>query len=177
VAGDIGCYTLAALPPLSAMDSQICMGASIGIGLGLRHVLPAPEARRVVSVIGDSTFIHSGLTGIAEMVYNPPPTGHVVVVLDNLTTAMTGQQEHPATGRRLNHVPTTRILIEDVAKALGVPNVFVFDPIRQAAEFEAALLAALESGGLTVLVARQPCLLAAGRIRAYEQVPCSGGKK
>ncbi|MEI7435867.1 MAG: thiamine pyrophosphate-dependent enzyme [bacterium] len=162
VAGDIGCYTLAALPPLSAMDSQICMGASIGVGLGLRHVLPETEARRVVSVIGDSTFMHSGLTGIAEMVYNPPATGHVVVVLDNLTTAMTGQQEHPATGRRLNHSPATRILIEDVVKALHVPNVLVFDPVRQASELEAELLKALQSNQLTVLIARQPCLLAAG---------------
>ena len=131
----------------------------------------------MVSVIGDSTFMHSGLTGIAEMVYNPPPTGHVVVVLDNLTTAMTGQQEHPATGRRLNHVPTTRILIEDVVKALGVPEVFVFDPVRQAPEFEEALLKALRSDALTVLVARQPCLLAAGRIRAYEQAACKGGAR
>lgn len=177
VAGDIGCYTLAALPPLSAMDSQICMGASIGVGLGLRHALPETEARRVVSVIGDSTFMHSGLTGIAEMVFNPPPTGHVVVILDNLTTAMTGQQEHPATGRRLNHEPATRILIEDVVKALGVPHVFVFDPVRQIAEFETALLKALKSHELTVLVARQPCLLAAGRIRAYEQAACQGGGK
>jgi indolepyruvate ferredoxin oxidoreductase alpha subunit len=175
VAGDIGCYTLAALPPLSAMDSQICMGASIGIGLGLRHVLPEPEARRVVSVIGDSTFMHSGLTGIAEMVYNPPPTGHIVVILDNLTTAMTGQQEHPATGRRLNHEPATRIPIEEVVKALGVPTVLVFDPVRQAPEFEAAFLRALAGGGLTVLVARQPCLLAAGSIRRYEQAACKGG--
>jgi indolepyruvate ferredoxin oxidoreductase alpha subunit len=126
-------------------------------------------------VIGDSTFMHSGLTGIAEMVYNPPPTGHVVVVLDNLTTAMTGQQEHPATGRRLNHEPTTRVLIENVVKALGVPQVFVFDPVRQIAEFEAALLKALQSDELTVLVARQPCLLAAGRIRSYEQAAGKGG--
>ena len=101
VAGDIGCYTLGALPPLEAMDSQLCMGASIGMGLGLRHVLPEAEARRVVSVIGDSTFVHSGITGLVEMVYNPPPTGHVVLILDNGTTAMTGLQEHPGTGRTL----------------------------------------------------------------------------
>ena len=78
VAGDIGCYTLGVLPPFSAMDTCVCMGASIGVGLGLRHVLPEDQARRVVSVIGDSTFVHSGLTGLADMVYNPPPTGHVV---------------------------------------------------------------------------------------------------
>ena len=77
VAGDIGCYTLGVLPPFSAMDTCVCMGASIGVGLGLRHVLPEDQARRVVSVIGDSTFVHSGITGVAEMVYNPPATGHV----------------------------------------------------------------------------------------------------
>lgn len=65
------------------------MGASIGVGLGLRHVLPPEQAKRVVSVIGDSTFVHSGLTGLAEMVYNPPPGGHVLLILDNGTTAMT----------------------------------------------------------------------------------------
>ena len=106
VAGDIGCYSLGVLPPLEAMDSLVCMGASIGMGLGLRHVLPEPEARRVVSVIGDSTFVHSGITGLVEMVYNPPPTGHVVLILDNGTTAMTGLQEHPGTGRTLDHRPT-----------------------------------------------------------------------
>ncbi len=169
VSGDIGCYTLAALPPLSAMDSQICMGASIGIGLGLRHVLPEAEARRVVSVIGDSTFMHSGLTGVAEMVCNPPSTGHVLIVLDNLTTAMTGQQEHPATGRKLDHTPTTRIMIEDVVRAMGIKNVTVLDPVRQIAELEATLINALQTNELTVIVGRQPCLLAAGRIRAYEQ--------
>ena len=73
----------------------VCMGATIGVGLGLRHVLPPEQARRVVSVIGDSTFVHSGITGLVEMVYNPPPTGHVVLILDNGTTAMTGMQEHP----------------------------------------------------------------------------------
>jgi hypothetical protein len=103
VAGDIGCYALGVLPPYSAMDCCVCMGSSIGIGLGLRHVLPPAEAKRVVSVIGDSTFVHSGMTGLAEMIYNPPPTGHVVVILDNSTTAMTGHQEHPGTGRTLDH--------------------------------------------------------------------------
>ena len=103
VAGDIGCYSLGVLPPFEAMDTLVCMGAGIGVGLGLRHVLPPEEARRVVSVIGDSTFVHSGITGLVEMVYNPPPTGHVVMILDNGTTAMTGMQEHPGTGRTLDH--------------------------------------------------------------------------
>jgi len=169
VAGDIGCYTLAALPPLGAMDSQICMGASIGVGLGLRHVLPDDEARRVVSVIGDSTFMHSGLTGIAEMVYNPSSSGHVVIVLDNLTTAMTGQQEHPGTGRRLDHSATRRISIEDTVKAMGVDRVVVLNPVRETAALEEALIEALGNDRLTVIVARQPCLLAANPIKDYQR--------
>jgi Pyruvate/2-oxoacid:ferredoxin oxidoreductase gamma subunit len=119
VAGDIGCYTLGVLPPFTAMDSCVCMGASIGVGLGLRHVLPPEQARRVVSVIGDSTFVHSGITGLVEMVYNPPPTGHVVLILDNGTTAMTGHQEHPGTGRTLEHEPTGKVSFEGLARSLG----------------------------------------------------------
>jgi indolepyruvate ferredoxin oxidoreductase alpha subunit len=108
VAGDIGCYTLGVLSPFEAMDTCVCMGASIGVGLGLRKVLPPDQAKRVVSVIGDSTFVHSGITGVVDMAYNPPPTGHVLVILDNYTTAMTGHQEHAGTGRLLNHEPAFR---------------------------------------------------------------------
>ena len=120
VAGDIGCYTLGVLPPFEAMDSCVCMGASLGVGLGLRHVLPPEQARRVVSVIGDSTFVHSGISGLVEMVYNPPPDGHVLIILDNRTTAMTGHQEHPGTGRTLDHEPTGKVVIEDLARSLGI---------------------------------------------------------
>ncbi len=119
VSGDIGCYSLGALPPLEAMDSLVCMGASIGMGLGLRHVLPEDQARRVVSVIGDSTFVHSGITGLVEMVYNPPQTGHVVLILDNGTTAMTGLQEHPGTGRSLDHRPAGKVVFEDLGAVAG----------------------------------------------------------
>jgi indolepyruvate ferredoxin oxidoreductase alpha subunit len=179
VAGDIGCYTLAALPPLASMDIQICMGASIGTGLGLRHVLPPNEARRVVSVIGDSTFVHSGLTGIAEMVYNVPPTGHLVIILDNETTAMTGMQEHPGTGRRMDHSPANRLVFEDVVAAMGVPQVRVFDPAREAQALREAIVEALRSDTLSVFVVRQPCLLAAGKRRdsraATEPAATKGG--
>jgi indolepyruvate ferredoxin oxidoreductase alpha subunit len=169
VAGDIGCYALGVLPPYSAMDCCVCMGSSIGIGLGLRHVLPEAEARRVVSVIGDSTFVHSGITGLAEMVYNPPPTGHVVVILDNGTTAMTGHQEHPGTGRSLGHQPTGRVVYEDVARAMGIPNVGVITLGKDSAEISAALEEALARNELTVLVARRPCVLVAKYIREYER--------
>jgi len=169
VAGDIGCYTLGALPPLEAMDSQLCMGASLGVGLGLRHVLPEAEARRVVSVIGDSTFMHSGITGLVEMVYNPPATGHVLLILDNGTTAMTGQQEHPATGRKLGHEPTNRVKIEDLCKAIGVHHVDVIDASADAEGFEKLLRDRLAGNELSVIIARKPCILAAGKIRQYEK--------
>ena len=169
VAGDIGCYTLGALPPFEGMDSQLCMGASIGMGLGLRHVLPEEQARRVVSVIGDSTFVHSGITGLVEMIYNPPPTGHVVLILDNGTTAMTGLQEHPATGRTLGHEPTGRLVIEDLARSLGVANVVGHRPDGRFGRFEQALRDALGRDELSVIVARRVCLLAAGKIKKAEK--------
>jgi indolepyruvate ferredoxin oxidoreductase alpha subunit len=167
--GDIGCYTLGVLPPFEAMDSCVCMGASIGVGLGLRHVLDDEQARKVVSIIGDSTFVHSGITGLVEMMYNPPKTGHVILILDNGTTAMTGLQEHPGTGRTLNHQPTRQLVFEDLARALGVSNVHVLDPLKQADELRQRLTEALAGDELTVIITRRPCLLAAKKIRQYEQ--------
>ncbi|MFP4105923.1 MAG: thiamine pyrophosphate-dependent enzyme [Phycisphaerae bacterium] len=170
VTGDIGCYTLGVLPPFNAMDTCVCMGASIGVGLGLRHVLPDEQARKVVSVIGDSTFMHSGLTGLVEMAYNPPKTGHVVVVLDNSTTAMTGMQEHPGTGRALDHTPAYQVMIEDIATASGVHNVHVLDVVKDPGAFETILSEALEKSELTLIVARRPCILAAAKIAQYQKV-------
>jgi len=174
VAGDIGCYTLGVLPPFEAMDSCVCMGASIGVGLGLRHALPDDEARRVVSVIGDSTFVHSGITGLVEMIYNPPPTGHLVLILDNGTTAMTGLQEHPGTGRTLDHRPTGRVVFEDLARALGIPSVHVVDPTRDRAGFEQLVSTTLSKNELALIVARRPCLLAAKRISELERTAQAG---
>jgi indolepyruvate ferredoxin oxidoreductase alpha subunit len=169
VAGDIGCYTLGVLPPYQAMDTCVAMGASIGVGLGLRHVLPPQEARRVVSIIGDSTFVHSGISGLVEMAYNPPPTGHVVIVLDNGTTAMTGQQEHPATGRTLDHKPTSKLSIEGIASAIGIGSVSIIDPYADPDGFERLLVDRLAAPELSVIVARRPCILAAADIRKWEQ--------
>ena len=169
VTGDIGCYTLGVMAPFEAMDTCVCMGASIGVGLGLRHVLPEAEARRVVSVIGDSTFMHSGLTGLADMVYNPPPTGHIVMILDNSTTAMTGLQEHAGTGRSLNHEPAHRIACEDVARAMGVRQIHVIDPLKERDRLVTVLTDAMQANETTLIVMRRPCLLAASKIREYEQ--------
>jgi indolepyruvate ferredoxin oxidoreductase alpha subunit len=179
VAGDIGCYTLGVLPPFEAMDSCVCMGASVGVGLGLRHVLSDDQARRVVSVIGDSTFVHGGITGLVEMIYNPPRTGHVLIILDNGTTAMTGLQDHPGTGRTLEGKPTGKVVYEDLARALGVRNVHVVDPTRDAEGFERLLVQALKRDELSVIIARRPCLLAARRIselaKAPQECPGDGG--
>jgi indolepyruvate ferredoxin oxidoreductase alpha subunit len=169
VSGDIGCYTLAALAPLAAMDMMIDMGAAVGMGLGLRHVLPREQAKRVVSVIGDSTFLHGGLPGLVEMAYNPPATGHVLVILDNGTTAMTGQQEHPGTGRQLDGAATYQVSYEAMARAAGVKNVVTLNPIREKARFKELLAEALRKDELTVFIARSPCILAAGRIVAWQK--------
>jgi indolepyruvate ferredoxin oxidoreductase alpha subunit len=156
------------MEPYRAMDTCVAMGASIGVGLGLRHVLPADQARRVVSIIGDSTFIHSGVSGIMEMVYNPPPLGHVVIVLDNGITAMTGQQEHPGTGRTLDHTATGKITIEGVSRAMGIET-SIIDPFTDPAGFEKLLVEKLSAPRLALIIARRPCVLAAADIRGWEK--------
>ncbi len=169
VAGDIGCYSLGVLPPFEAMDTLVCMGAAIGVGLGFRQVLPPEDAKRVVSVIGDSTFVHSGITGLVEMVYNPPASGHVVLILDNGTTAMTGMQEHPGTGRTLAHAKTGKVVFEDLARSLGVRNVHVIDPTEDLAKFQKLIQECLAKPELSVVIARRECLLATSAIREYER--------
>jgi len=173
VAGDIGCYTLGVLPPFEAMDTVVCMGAAIGVGLGLRHSLPPEEARRVVSVIGDSTFVHSGITGMVEMVYNPPASGHVLIILDNGTTAMTGLQEHPGTGRTLDHSQTGKVVFEDLARTLGIRSVHVMDPTLDTKAFEELVRQCLDLPEPSVIIARRDCLLATRLIREYEK--CATG--
>jgi indolepyruvate ferredoxin oxidoreductase alpha subunit len=175
VAGDIGCYSLGALPPYEAMDTLVAMGAAVGVGLGLRHALPEVEARRVVSVLGDSTFVHSGITGLVEMVYNPPPTGHVLLVLDNGTTAMTGRQEHPGTGRTLGHAATGKLCIEDLARSCGVSHVHVVDPVEDPARFERLLAERLAANDLAVIIVRRSCMLAAADIRRWDAQAAAAG--
>jgi len=156
-------------PPFEAMDSMICMGASIGMGLGLRYSLPPEQAKRVVSVIGDSTFVHSGITGLVEMVYNPPESGHVVVILDNGTTAMTGLQEHPGTGRTLAHAKTGKVDFEELARTLGIQNVYVIDPTAEPEKFQETDTKLPGPAGALVVISRRNCLLANRWIREYER--------
>jgi indolepyruvate ferredoxin oxidoreductase alpha subunit len=169
VAGDIGCYSLGVLPPFEAMDTLVCMGAGIGVGLGLRHSLPLEQARKVVSVIGDSTFVHSGITGLVEMIYNPPASGHVLLILDNGTTAMTGMQEHPGTGRTLAHTRTGKLVFEDLARSMGIRNVHVIDPAQNLDKFKEIVQQCLDSAEISVVIARRNCLLATSAIREYER--------
>ena len=156
VSGDIGCYTLAALPPLAAMDSCVCMGASIGMAHGFALAGDGPADRPVVAVIGDSTFAHSGLTGLVGAVYNGG--AETIVILDNRITAMTGHQDNPFTGRTLAGAPAPEIDIEAVARALGVEDVRTVDP-NLFRPTEKALRDAVAHEGVSVIIAKAPCAL------------------
>ena len=168
VSGDIGCYTLGVMPPFNALHSCVCMGASITVGLGLRKMLPEAEARRVVSVIGDSTFLHTGINGIVEMMYNPPATGHVVIILDNGTTAMTGLQEHPGTGRHLDGSSAFALRPEDAVRGLGVKNVDIVDTTAEPEKFAEILARRLAGNECSVIIARRPCILAMAKHKAAQ---------
>jgi len=152
VMGDIGCYTLGVAPPLSAMDTCICMGASVGCAHGSEKV----GLRGVVGVIGDSTFVHSGITGLVHMVYNK--SGGTLIIADNGTTAMTGRQDHPATGRTLQGEATAPLDLEALARAIGVRDVRVVDP-HDLPALERALDEAVASSEPSVIIARRPCVL------------------
>jgi indolepyruvate ferredoxin oxidoreductase alpha subunit len=176
IAGDIGCYTLSVLPPLEAHDCQVCMGASITMGHGLYKALEmAPRGEeaedrpghRVVSVIGDSTFFHSGLTGLMEMAYNDGR--FTVVILDNHTTAMTGFQDHPGTGVTLMGRPTTAVDMEMLARSLGIESVRVVDPY-DLEECRRVLSEEMKRDAPSVVIARRPCVLLE---RGREFVPMS----
>ncbi|MDX1674858.1 MAG: FAD-dependent oxidoreductase [Longimicrobiales bacterium] len=156
VSGDIGCYTLGALAPLDAMDACMNMGASIGMAHGMEKVLPEAQRKKLVSVIGDSTFYHSGVTGLMDLVYNGG-TG-TVVVLDNRTTAMTGHQEHPGSGCTLGREPAPRIDIAGVARAVGVEDVRSLDTYDLLDAWR-TLDDAARADHPTVVIANKPCVL------------------
>jgi len=157
VMGDIGCYTLGASPPLSSMDSTLCMGASIGMAFGMEKAMGPQAAKKIVAVIGDSTFIHSGMTGLADVVYNNGRT--TVVILDNTTTGMTGHQNHAANGLDLHGQPTShQIDLEALCRALGVELVLTTDPF-DLKKTRATLKQALDFEGPAVVILRRPCIL------------------
>ncbi len=157
VNGDIGCYTLGVLPPYSAMHSQGCMGASIGMHLGFEKARGDEMARNSIAVIGDSTFMHSGITGLIDLVYNKG-TG-TVMILDNRITAMTGHQDNPATGLTLMGEPTYELNLEMVVRACGVNRVVVVDP-RDVELLEKVIVEEIAAKEPSVIIARRKCILA-----------------
>ena len=154
VAGDIGCYTLASLPPTSALHSCLCMGAGVTWHEGWRR--GAPDNKKIVGVVGDSTFVHSGVTGLINAAYNKAKG--VILILDNSTTAMTGGQQHPATGLTIRNEPTRKLILEDLCRACGADNVDVVDPMDVKA-FAEILEKRVNEDALSVIVSRHPCRL------------------
>lgn len=155
VCGDIGCYTLGSLPPLGAMDSCICMGASISTLHG-RNKANKDFANKSVAVIGDSTFCHSGITGLVDIAYNN--SASTVIILDNSTTGMTGHQDNPTTGKNIKGEPATVIDIVALAKAIGFKRVTVIDPydLKQTQEVVHREVNADEP---SLIISRRPCAL------------------
>lgn len=156
VTGDIGCYTLGFLPPLSAIDTCVCMGASIGHAFGLEKALGEDARGKVVAVIGDSTFLHSGITPLLDIVYNKGTV--TLIILDNRTTAMTGRQDHPGTGYTIKGEETFQVDLAKLVKALGVKYVRVVDPY-QLATTERIIKRELKRRAPSVIISRAPCVL------------------
>ena len=160
VMGDIGCYTLGAVPPLNAIDSVLCMGASIGMAIGFDKA-DDKAYKNTVAVIGDSTFIHSGITGLIDAVYNRANV--TVIIVDNSTTGMTGHQNHPATGKNIKNEPTSRLSLENVCLSVGSDRVSVVDPYDLDL-FKETVKSCLSEKGVKVIIARRPCALLTKRL-------------
>ena len=156
VFGDIGCYTLGSVAPLSAMDVTLCMGASFSGLHGWNKAGGAENEKKSVAVIGDSTFMHSGMTGLASIAYNQ--SNSTVIVLDNSITGMTGHQQNPTTGKNLYGEPAGRVDLEALARAMGINRVRVVDPYNMA-ECEAAVKEELEAEEPSLIISRRPCAL------------------
>lgn len=156
ISGDIGCYTLGFLPPLSAMDACVCMGASITVAHGMAKALGPEGEGKVVAVLGDSTFMHSGITGLLNTVYNDSYAS--VIILDNRTTAMTGHQENPASGKNILGEPASKVDLEQLCRSLGVQRVVVIDP-NDIDETRRVLKEEITSTEPSVIISRAPCIL------------------
>ncbi len=156
VHGDIGCYTLGAQAPLTAMDSTLCMGASVSGIHGFNKALGKESEQKTVAVIGDSTFIHSGITGLINIAYNA--TNSTVIILDNSITGMTGHQQNPTTGYNLKGDPASKIDLETLCRAVGINRVTVVDPYNLK-ECEEAIKRELAVEEPSVIISRRPCVL------------------
>ncbi len=156
VSGDIGCYTLGAVAPLSSVDTTICMGASVSAALGMAKARGNEFAKKLVSVIGDSTFMHSGITGLIDIVYNKGI--NTVIILDNSITGMTGHQENPTTGKTIRGEATRQVDLEALCHAVGIDWVRVADPFDVKA-FESVVREACALEAPAVVIAQRPCAL------------------
>lgn len=153
VTGDIGCYTLGALPPLNGLHTCLCMGASITFLEGFQKILK----ENVIAVIGDSTFVHTGIAGLINASYNGAKG--VIIILDNSTTAMTGNQPHPATGINIKGKETKKLILEDICKSCGADTVDVINPVKEKEKFGNMVKKRLEEKKLSVIIARFPCII------------------
>lgn len=156
VSGDIGCYTLGAAAPLNAVDTTICMGASISALHGFNKVRGSESEHKTVAVIGDSTFMHSGMTGLVNIAYNN--SNSTVIILDNSITGMTGHQQNPTTGKNLKGDPAAAVDLEQLCRAIGIKRVRVVDPYKLV-ETEAAIKEELAADEASVIISRRPCAL------------------
>lgn len=162
VAGDIGCYTLAAFPPLNAMDTSICMGAGIGMAFGFEKARGKDFAKKTVAVIGDSTFWHSGITGLIDIVYNKGYT--TVIILDNSVTAMTGHQENPSTGFDLRSEAAPQIDFESLGRAIGIKRVHTIDAF-DLKKLEETIKTEVKAAEPSLIITKQPCALLKRAVR------------
>ena len=156
VAGDIGCYTLGSAPPLSSIDTTVCMGASVSAAHGMAKARGKEFAEKLVSVIGDSTFIHSGITGLIDVVYNKGI--HTVIILDNSITGMTGHQDNPTTGKTIRGEATKQTDLELLCKAVGIDSVRIADPF-DVKNFEKVVKEEVAKDEPSVIIAQRPCAL------------------
>ncbi|MBO7304158.1 MAG: indolepyruvate ferredoxin oxidoreductase subunit alpha [Clostridia bacterium] len=159
--GDIGCYTLGAVNPLGVVDNAICMGSSISALHGMEKARGKDYVKNWVAVIGDSTFLHTGVNSLINMVYNKATS--TVMILDNRTTGMTGHQDHAATGKTLKGEATHEIDLEVLCRAIGVPKVVTVNPF-DVALLEDTVKSAVASDELTVIIAKAPCVLLKGQV-------------
>lgn len=156
VSGDIGCYTLGAVAPLQSVDTTICMGASVSAALGMAKVKGKEFNKKLVSVIGDSTFIHSGITGLIDIVYNKGI--NTVIILDNSITGMTGHQDNPTTGLTIRGEATKQVDLVKLAEAVGIEHIVVADPF-DVKNFEKVVKTETEREEPSVIIAQRPCAL------------------
>lgn len=164
VMGDIGCYGLGVFPPLKALHGAVVMGSSIGTAIGISKGLSDDKKEPVIAVIGDSTFLHSGMTPLSDAVFNKADI--TVIIVDNRTTALTGFQPHPASGFTIRGEKTTALALETLCEALGVERVRIVDPVEQKS-FRQAIEEEIDFSGVSVIIARRPCALITPKEEPY----------